>query len=131
MKRKRREGELHFSLLEKETGRVSLGSQEDKSFFSVEQINADLYFHVTKKQTFFSFLGSSGIQQGPFSHSHHKCTRFSSTPNINRLGCACWSATPGSHQVSVIGGKLIQARTSPKRTRTNGLETYNIDSFEM
>lgn len=117
-KGKKREEELYFRVLEKETGLGSLGSQEDKSFFLV-----DTKKHISLQRNKSSFsLGSSGIQQGPLSHSRHKCTWFPSTPNTNGLGCAHRSGTAGSHQASVTEGSLSKLGQFPRRTKINGFK---------
>lgn len=89
MKREKKwAGELHFSVLGKETGLDILGSQEDKSFFSADTRNTDLYFHVAKQQKFLLLRRKFGKTTGAISHALHKCTRFPSNPNIDGLGCA-------------------------------------------
>ena len=108
-------GELHFSLLEKETGLGSLGSQEDQSFF----LEDTKKYRPLQRNKLFLLLWKFWQAAGSFSLSHHKCTRFPSTGNINGLGCASWL----EQQVPIR--LLLQRKAYPSWGNSQGGQNFS------
>lgn len=123
-------GELHFSVLGKETGLDILGSQEDKSFFSADTRNTDLYFHVAKQQKFLLLCRKFGNTTGAIFSCSSQMHKVSIKPKYRWARMCCLVRDTRFPSGFFREEKLIHAGAIPREDQNQWFKNIKHRQFK-